>query len=389
MRVRHVLPALAVLAVLAFGSAEAVEILIDNDAGAPEVVYTGTWNVSTYSPDRIGPNYQHSNKVSGLTATYTPDIPAAGEYLVEAFWNASSDRGSDVPYTINYSGGSHTEYRDQRTNGNQWNDLGTYAFDAGTGGNVVISSTVSNNTYVIADAIRFTSVGPALPTIETLEPVADAYVQGNGSSSGSGTVLLAKSDGGNIDWSRKTYMRFDLSGISFDPTTDLGAARLALDFVNSGVGSTAPDTVYDFAVFGLLDGHAGEAWGEGSIVWSNAPGNDTTSHWDMLVPAEASFLGGFSVTGTSLGTVEFASAELDAFISANTADDLVTFMVTRITPQNGTGGVGDSYAHGIGSRESGSAPQLILEPAEVLVPEPATCALLALGALALRRRRRA
>jgi len=140
-----------------FGHAGRADVvLLDNlDAG---VVFTGSWPLSTWSDDRIGENYAHSNRVPDLTATYTPALPRAGTWAVEAFWNASPNRGDDVPYTINYHGGSATVRRDQRIDGNLWNNLGQYPFEAGTGGSVVISSNVSNDEYVIADAIRFTRV---------------------------------------------------------------------------------------------------------------------------------------------------------------------------------------------------------------------------------------
>ena len=140
-----------------FGHAGRADVvLLDNlDDG---VVFTGTWLPSTWSTDRIGENYAYSNRVPDLTAAYTPDLPRAGTWGVEAFWNASSERGNDVPYTIHYQGGAATVLRDQRIDGNQWNNLGQYFFEAGTGGSVVISSTVSNGEYVVADAIRFTRI---------------------------------------------------------------------------------------------------------------------------------------------------------------------------------------------------------------------------------------
>ncbi len=140
---RRLTTALMAALVLPLGTmvSGAMIVLDNHEAG---VTYTGTWPTSTFSSDRIGPNYQHNNRVQGLTATYAPTLPEAGSYRVEAFWNASPQRGNNVNYTINYDGGSAVEVWSQQANGNQWNDLGSYAFAAGTSGSVVVSSTVSN-----------------------------------------------------------------------------------------------------------------------------------------------------------------------------------------------------------------------------------------------------
>ena len=363
------------------GMARGDVILIDNTD--PEVTFTGTWPTSTWSSDRIGANYQHSNRVQDLTATYTPDL-TAGFWKVEAFWNSSNERGIDVPYTINHLGGPTTVTRDQRSGGGQWQDLGTYRFPAGSS-NVVVSSTVSNNEYVVADALRFTTA-PDPAWHAELSPVADAFVQGNDSQHGGDQLLQMKSEGSNLDWSRKTYMRFDLSGVAFDHTVELTQAKLRLPFIESGVGTETDNETYLFEVFGLQDGDPGETWDEGTIVWSNAPANDTASHSGML--ANAVSLGTFTLVGKGIGPLEFTSAELDQFIEDSLVDDLLTIAIVRHTPQVGPGGVGDNYAHALASKENAGVggPQLILDGAPI--PEPGTVCFLAAGLLGLARRRR-
>ena len=77
MRIPLSVTAATVVFVLgAGGMVQGAVILVDNHD--PEVTYTGTWPTSTWSSDRIGPNYQHSNRVTGLTATYTPTCPMPG-----------------------------------------------------------------------------------------------------------------------------------------------------------------------------------------------------------------------------------------------------------------------------------------------------------------------
>jgi hypothetical protein len=91
------------------------------------------------------------------TCTWVPDIPMAGDYEVYAWWYADPNRAKDSPYTINYSGGSHTVDVNQEENGSQWNLLGTYNFDAGTSGSIVLTNNAEPGEYVIADAVKLVS----------------------------------------------------------------------------------------------------------------------------------------------------------------------------------------------------------------------------------------
>lgn len=132
-------------------------VIVDNASGTG-ITTTGVWTASTYATGQFyGNNYWHDNNTGKgtKTITFTPNLPVTATYKVYAMWNGNSpDRASSVPFTITYAGGSATVNKDQRTNGGQWVLLGTYAFNSGTGGNVTISTTGTDN-YVIADAVRF------------------------------------------------------------------------------------------------------------------------------------------------------------------------------------------------------------------------------------------
>jgi hypothetical protein len=96
------------------------------------------------------------------TATWTPNIPAAGDYKVYAWWmeHTANNRATDVPYTVYYNGGSETVRVDQTDagpGGGKWNLLGTWNFTAGTSGQVVLSND-ANHRFVIADAIKLVPV---------------------------------------------------------------------------------------------------------------------------------------------------------------------------------------------------------------------------------------
>jgi hypothetical protein len=130
------------------------EIIIDNQD--PEFSTVGFWNTNSNSSYPFyGADFRYSSSRDGSNqATFRPEILSAGEYEV-SFWFLSSSRMSvDVPYTINHSSGSTTIRVDQNgsVGGGYWYTLGTFTFDAGTAGSIVISNDASD--LVPADAVR-------------------------------------------------------------------------------------------------------------------------------------------------------------------------------------------------------------------------------------------
>lgn len=138
------------------------EVIVDNPAAST----TGSWGTGS-SSGRYGADYLTAYPNGGAntaTATFTPNLPAAGNYNVYEWHSAGGNRASSVQYTANYSGGNHTYTVNEQLNGGVWNLLGTHPFVAGTSGNVRISNVPSDPNVCIADAIRF-----YLPT-ETTAP---------------------------------------------------------------------------------------------------------------------------------------------------------------------------------------------------------------------------
>jgi hypothetical protein len=118
-----------------------------------DATYVCTWTLVGGDTVAYGGDYRFRAAGSGsCTATWVPDIPAAGNYEVYAWWKAVPNRATDAPYTINYDGGSTTVDVNQEINGGQWNLLGTFSFAAGTSGTVVLSDDADE--FVIADAIK-------------------------------------------------------------------------------------------------------------------------------------------------------------------------------------------------------------------------------------------
>jgi hypothetical protein len=137
------------------GAATPAEVIVDNASGTG-VTITGSWTTSTTLAGYYGTNYLHDGNTGKGTKSvrYTPNIPATGSYQVYGRWLSASDRASNVPFIITHASGTVTVPKDQRSNSATWVLLGTYTFNAGTGGNVLISNTGTSG-YVIADAVRF------------------------------------------------------------------------------------------------------------------------------------------------------------------------------------------------------------------------------------------
>jgi fibronectin type 3 domain-containing protein len=130
----------------------ATTVIVDDTAAT----LVGTWTSGNTTPGFYGTDYlSDGNTGKGTkTATFTPNLPTSGTYNVYARWTAAASRANNVPITVNSAGGSQTVTVNQQQNGGVWVLIGTYTFNAGTGGSVVISNTGTNG-YVIADAVEF------------------------------------------------------------------------------------------------------------------------------------------------------------------------------------------------------------------------------------------
>ena len=134
------------------------------NADAVRFIPTGNgWDWATSGDDYLDRYYYTPEAGVNYTATWTPNLPVDGTYDVSVWYVDDTNRLTAVPYTINHAGGSDTVYRDQRAGGGQWVSLGTYTFNAGTGGNVTISYTVNDvdTERIVADAVKFTP--PTIP----------------------------------------------------------------------------------------------------------------------------------------------------------------------------------------------------------------------------------
>jgi len=113
------------------------------------------------------------------SAEWAPDLPAAGQYRVEAYVSNHSSiywyclgktiywDTSDARYTIHHAGGTSTVSRDQAPLADQWVGLGTYEFDNCTSGKVQLSDLNGETDFsktISFSAMRFSLLEAPTPT---------------------------------------------------------------------------------------------------------------------------------------------------------------------------------------------------------------------------------
>ncbi|UCD29144.1 MAG: hypothetical protein JSV03_01275, partial [Planctomycetota bacterium] len=133
------------------------EVIVDNqDANFSNSTSGGSWAPGNHS-EAYKDTFEETATDGDYMASWTPDLPAAGQYTVYARWRADSTRSTAVPYAIDHATGSDTVTVDQTHNGGEWVLLGTYDFDQGSSGSVSVSVTnlVAASESLCADAVRF------------------------------------------------------------------------------------------------------------------------------------------------------------------------------------------------------------------------------------------
>ena len=162
---------------------------------------------------------------------------------------------------------------------------------------------------------------------------ADAYVRGGTHAAknyGGANELVNKTS--SMDYSRKSYARFDVSAIPAGATVNEASLHLTM---RAGRNSLQP---YTYRVYGLNDGDAGENWiegtlnggaaGGGEITWATAPANNTGSGYDYLGNATLLETYNFASTLNTGSHAVINSGGLRDFLNQDT-DNKVTLMLSR------------------------------------------------------------
>ena len=135
----------------------AVGVIVDNkDSGYVEI---GSWAESSCSNE-----YENSSRYTYTSgseeARWTPNLPQTGGYNVYAWWNYWSTRDTNALYEVHHQDGTYSVRKNQQQDYSQWTLLGTFVFDAGTSGKVVVKRDgASTGGSTSADAVKFEWTG--------------------------------------------------------------------------------------------------------------------------------------------------------------------------------------------------------------------------------------
>ncbi|MDB4055846.1 hypothetical protein N9496_07675, partial [Akkermansiaceae bacterium] len=166
------------------------EFIVDNADGTG-VTLVGSWGVGapagTYGADQL---HDFNTSKGAKSVTFAPSIDVGGSFEVYLHWTSGSNRAANAPVAINHSGGTFNTTVDQTSNGSQWNLLGTFSFNAGSAGNLVLSTTGTSG-FVIADAARFVRVAPAITSSESS---SESSLTGSSAITSNNSYQLASGD---------------------------------------------------------------------------------------------------------------------------------------------------------------------------------------------------
>ena len=143
------------LSIVPVAADEPSPILLDDEAAE----YAGDWVSSNKQPSLLGPTYRHDNHVDQgeKTATFTPNIPEAGEYEVRLLYVWHPNRASGVAVTVRSVDGEkqlHVNQRQPLLVDGVPRALGVFRFEAGRKGSVTVSNKDADG-YVVVDGVQF------------------------------------------------------------------------------------------------------------------------------------------------------------------------------------------------------------------------------------------
>lgn len=239
------------------------------------------------------PAYLTENAASSSTSSnsgrWTPNLPSAGRYRVEAYiaghsnFNVSCSWGSaslvadttHAQYSVRHAGGTTSVVRDQAAHASQWMSLGEFDFNAGTGGYVTLSD-VTGETRLSRNpnfgAFRFTRVVPVANPVPAVSSILPA------------TILAGYGDFG-----------LTVNGSNFvnGAVVQVNGSSRATTFLSS-TQLQAAITAADVAVSDSLT----------ITVFNPAPGGGTSNGADLLVANPSPVLTGISPEAAPAGSGE-------------------------------------------------------------------------------------
>lgn len=142
------------------GAGGTEEMLIDDEDHAQQRS-AGRWQASHVRPGYYGDSYHHNDQdPTGRCAwRYLPNIAREGRYRVLLGVVSDKNRATKVPVTIYHAGGQTEVTVNQRQSPGVFPfvDLGTYQFQAGAAGSILIRTTGADG-VVVVDCVRLVPV---------------------------------------------------------------------------------------------------------------------------------------------------------------------------------------------------------------------------------------
>ncbi|MDB6123316.1 MAG: heat shock protein DnaJ domain protein [Pedosphaera sp.] len=127
---------------------------------ADSAVYVGNWPIGNSAKDRRSKSYHYAGTVEGsatATATFTPIIPATGNYDVYVWYAQGPKRAINAPFQIVHAGETNEAKVNETIKGGRWQLIAEEVpFRQGTNGYVRLSNdTGEAGRVVIIDSVRF------------------------------------------------------------------------------------------------------------------------------------------------------------------------------------------------------------------------------------------
>lgn len=231
-----------------------------------KAAYSGIDNPFRMGTARMAPVTHTDEKEA--RAVWQPDIPERGYYAVYVSYKSLPGSTTDARYTVHHLGGETHLHVNQRMGGGTWVYLGTFPFDKGSQGYVLLSSLSSGEGVVSADAVRF---GGGMGKVERGGSVSGvpAYVEGavyNYQYAGMDMPLLDKWEGDyKKDISaRGTWVNEISGGSRVNP--DVPGRRVPLDLAlafHSDAGTTPNDSIVGTLAIYTLRSEGKEVYPDG------------------------------------------------------------------------------------------------------------------------------
>ncbi|MFZ5997105.1 MAG: GDSL-type esterase/lipase family protein [Nitrospirota bacterium] len=154
-----------------------VLIAVSGFAHAGEIIAGSSTAVSTsisQEPDNPGMYINALLQSRTSTAcTWHAELPQSGTYNIYMWWPETPSRSASVPVTIQHASGTHLVSVDQQRDGDAWNYLGSFHFDAQKGGTVTLTFGKQKEIRQCAESVQFVAVpsgGAPVAVVDSVSP---------------------------------------------------------------------------------------------------------------------------------------------------------------------------------------------------------------------------